>query len=530
MRTTLLLLLALASSALLVACDQTPSSIPGIDAEGTALGVVWLDRNGNGQLDGPDLPVSNVEVELAQRHGGNLQLTRSSGTGGEVVFDAVPVGDYLARVTDSAIPDSLRLLRIDSANVTIAAGDTTGFLVGFTYPSLPIDSVRRQPAETRVFVEGIALNGWSTFADSTIHLRDNTGAIRAVRVPPAGVAIGDSIRLLGRVGTDAGQPVLTEVQTVILRPSVRSPEPVPVTAAEAAVAKAGTLDADLVHIDSAVVRDTILDSFGNITFVVEDGSGQARVLLDRHINFGLFFPSGILGSILKITGILVPQGSGAWVVKPRSASDVVVGPLSYPLLTVNAARARPPGTRLQVKGVALNTWNTFADSTLHIRDATGAIRAFKVPATPIATGDSVGLLGTIDVAYGQPVLRDVYPNLLRAGLQPAQPSQVLTTGAASSAKAGTLDADLIRVAGAVIQDTSRTADMDQVFTVNDGSGPLNVVLDRDVPFYLSWPASGNGQPVIIKTTISVTGLLVPAALPAGTWILKPRGTADVTVH
>ncbi len=530
MRTTLLLLMTLSLAALAAACGQSRSDFVGIDAKGTAVGLVWVDRNGNGTLDGSDGPVPNVTVELAQRENGRTEATRSSGPSGEVIFDGIPVGNYVARVAAAGIPDTLRLLRVDSANVTVTYGDTAAFLVSLTFPALPIDSARHQPPETRVFIEGLALTGWRTFADSTVHVRDSTGAIRAVRVPPVAVATGDSVRLLGRIGIDAGAPVLKDVQATIVRTAVRTPEAIPVNARTAAGADNGRLDAELVHLDSVVVRDTATDNRGNMTLTVNDGSGSVNVVLDADVGFRVFFPSSVLGSIMDISGVLVPRAAGEWVVKPRTAADVVVGPLSYPLLTIAAARDRPVGTRLQVEGTALNTWSTFGDAILHVRDATGAIRAFQVPATTIASGDSVRLVGTVDVAYGQPVLTNVQTTLLHAGIQPAQPSDVVSTLMASTARSGQLDAGLVRVMGATIQDTARTAGGDRVFIVNDGSGPLSVVLDAQVPFYLSWPADGSGRPVIIGTRISATGLLVPAPLPAGSWILKPRGTADITIQ
>ena len=170
----------LAGTLLMVACeDPGPSSLV-IEADGVVGGLVWLDRNGNGEIDATDGPVEDVVVELVSPASGEVLYTATSTAFGEFDFGRVPVGDYEARVDSATAGDSLQVLRLDSADVTVAVEDTAVVLVGFTYPTLTVDTALDRPLESRVFVEGRALNGWATFGDSTLHVRDGTGAIRAV--------------------------------------------------------------------------------------------------------------------------------------------------------------------------------------------------------------------------------------------------------------------------------------------------------------------------------------------------------------
>ena len=74
--------------------------------------------------------------------------------------------------------------------------------------------------------------------------------------------------------------------------------------------------------------------------------------------------------------------------------------------------------------------------------------------------------------------------------------------------------------------TARTAFADStlhgwdfVMTVDDGSGALEVVLDKDITFNLT--------PLVVGTIVDVTGVLVPTG--AGTWQLKPRGSGDIFI-
>ena len=519
----------LALALLASGCEDGDTDPVALDATGEVEALVWLDRNGSGELEGTDLPVPDVTVHLMARHGATPLYSATSNAAGEVRFHDVPVGDYRAVVAEETAGDTIRVLSVDSADVRVTADDTTLVVIGFSFPAVTVDSARQAPVETRLIIEGLALNGWATFADSTVHVRDSTGAIRAVRVPPMGVAVGDSIRMLGTVRSRSGQPVLQDVSVFLLRTGSESPPAEPVTASQARLADDGRLDAALIRLDSVVIRDTTRNALGEIVLTVEDASGLASVLLDRDISFQLSFPSVIIGSILEVTGLLVPgETAGEWVVKPRGRTDIVIGPLSYPTMTIAEARAEPPESRLIVLGRALNAWTTFGDSTVHVRDATGAIRAIRVPPSTIQAGDSIQVVGTIATLLGQPVLRLVHTTILDAGIASPAPDPV-TTEAAAGAAGGALDAGLVRVADAVIQDTARTAEGELVLIADDGSGDVRIVLDRHIPFSLNWPRV-DGQPVVIGTIIDATGALVPRAQGTAEWTLKPRGSSDVELR
>jgi len=56
--------------------------------------------------------------------------------------------------------------------------------------------------------------------------------------------------------------------------------------------------------------------------IVSDGTGNLTVLLDGNINFPRtsFRP----GRSMNARGVLVPDGVGGWVFKPRDLGDVVL--------------------------------------------------------------------------------------------------------------------------------------------------------------------------------------------------------------
>lgn len=319
--------------AMLAACESGGGGPTDVDATGAVAGLVWLDRNGTEELEGSDLVVGDVKITLRRAGGG---ATVASGTSaknsGQFVIRDVPVGDYLAEVDATTVGDTLSVMRVDSANVRVTANDTSLVLVGLTFPSRLTAEVRELEPETRVFIEGLGLNGWATFGDSTLHVRDAAGAIRIVRAPPVPVGAGDSLRVLATTAGRAGQVVLKDATIFLLRTGTESPAPVSVETGTAAIADAGSLDADLVRIADAEITDTTAVATGDYRLTVDDGSGEVIVLLDRNVPFSFSFgEGGPIGRWVRVTGLLVPDESGAgssWVVKPRAAGEVEVLPES----------------------------------------------------------------------------------------------------------------------------------------------------------------------------------------------------------
>ena len=125
-----------------------------------------------------------------------------------------------------------------------------------------------------------------------------------------------------------------------------------------------------------------------------------------------------------------------------------------------------------------------------------------------------------DPHVGQPVLKDVRPEVVATGVVSPAPDP-LTTAEAADADAGAFDAALVRVEGAIVQDTARDASANFVIRVDDGSGTLDIVLDRDIAFFFD-PAT------LIGSTIAATGVLVPSEVNSAVWVLKPRRNEDVS--
>ena len=200
-----------------------------------------------------------------------------------------------------------------------------------------------------------------------------------------------------------------------------------------------------------------------------------------------------------------------------------LGSLSFPIRSIAEARVLAPGVQIFVQAVALHARETFSDTVLHVVDATGAIRATRVqPSTiPVAAGDSVVLRARVGQRLGQRVLDGAAVFRVRPTIIPSAPS-ITTAQAATGGTAGALDASLVRLFNAQVIDTSTVAGNFQM-TMNDGSGPVVLILDRaaDAGFRAPLPPA-----LYVPTNrFDVTGVLVPTG--SGTWRVKPRSSLDM---
>ncbi len=207
-------------------------------------------------------------------------------------------------------------------------------------------------------------------------------------------------------------------------------------------------------------------------------------------------------------------------VAANGPTALIVGRLGYPVVSIGAARASTPGRRVVIRGEVLAGRQTFSDTTAYVRDSSGAIRL--TAATVLVggftnPGDSVRVLGTVGQRTGQPVLDAARMALVQPSA--AFPGyDTLTTSLADNALGGSKDADLAFVGGTAIIDTL-TVGADFRVTVDDGSGPLEVLFDSLLQV--------NTAQFIPGDSVRATGVLVPTG--GGHWELRPRQKQDATV-
>jgi hypothetical protein len=232
-------------------------------------------------------------------------------------------------------------------------------------------------------------------------------------------------------------------------------------------------------------------------------------------NYQLIVDTNTVGDSIEVQAI----DSANVRLRGNAQQQLVSVRLGFPALTIAEARVAAPGLRVFIKGMMLVGLAAFGDTTGHVIDNGVAIRLTNgTHGGPVTQpGDSVRILGTVSARAGQPVLDSAVIMVYRLSFTgPA--STPLSTLLAGNADTTAQDAALVEITGALIQDTL-TVGPDYHVVVDDGSGPVTMVLDGD----------GTFQRALFDIGKSVTaeGVLVPTG--TGTWVFKPRNQADVTI-
>jgi hypothetical protein len=260
------------------------------------------------------------------------------------------------------------------------------------------------------------------------------------------------------------------------------------------------------------VRLLVRGTRDTLARATSDANGLFRMREVPAANYEVVVNPGTIGDTVIVASI-----DPAEIAVTRQDTVATFIAVSFPLISVEEAKQLPPGEKVFVEGIALNHRERFGDQTVHLAGDSLAIRATRVLPAIIFAGDSVRFLGTTHRDLGQSTLDNVNSFFLGIADPPPAP-EVVTTALAAGADEARRDAALVKVLDALISDTA-TVDADFVVTVDDGSGPLEVIFDGDVVFTL--------DAILPDSVIDVTGLLVPS--DELTWALKPRFDDDVEV-
>lgn len=285
--------------------------------------VVYFDRDATGNVTGVDTTFAGITTYLLVAGTNDTVATGTTDGTGLVTFTNVPVGTYAVRVAASVVGDSLQTTLLPATVSVTALGPTPVQQAALAFPVLTVQQIRQAAAGLKVAVAGVILAGRQSFADTSAHIEDSTGALRLLSVTnrnggPVNFP-GEAVRVTGVVATSGGQPVLSQAFVTLVGPG---PGPLAVdtiTTQEAAAAGAGSRDADLVFVPGGQIVDTA--TVGTAFRVrMDDGSGVLEVLFDLPAGFPL--AAAIPGDSLDAGGVLVPAGAGVWRLKPRVAGDI----------------------------------------------------------------------------------------------------------------------------------------------------------------------------------------------------------------
>lgn len=276
------------------------------------------------------------------------------------------------------------------------------------------------------------------------------------------------------------------------------------------------------------VQDTVVAGL-QVYLLVAGGQGDTVAVDTTDASGQVGFPNPPLGRYTVSVDSVAALGDSLFTFLTPATVQVAAGTptqvfairLGFPSDDITGVRSSTAGRRVVTSGLVLAGRQSNSDSSAFLRDATGALRltsSVVVVGNFVAPGDSVRVLGTVALRAGQPVLDAAQIVLLQPGLAAPAPDTV-TTQQAAGALGGLRDADLVRIQAALVTDSTTLAGHYQV-TVDDGSGPVDVVLDS----ILAIPPTA----VVPGDSLRVNGVLVPTG--SGSWRVKPRGGTDLTVY
>ena len=404
--------------------------------------------------------------------------------------------------------------------------------------SVPIGAARALPDGTTVSIDGIALTG-SGFTDGGGFVADASGGI-AILVDEGSFARGERVHATGTVDDRFAQRTLRATAVAVQTPG----EPPP-TAARATGAVNEAVEGRMVRLD-ATIDGGPTELSGGLAFDLDDGSGVARVVIGAAT--GIDTAGWVDGRRVAVVGVVGQRdssgtGTSGYRVQPRDPADVelLAGPSPTPtpggasaspqpsptapgsagdLTSIAAARAAAPNARLTIRGVVTLASATIDPDSAVLQDASGAIL--------LRLGDEIGRLdrgelvevhGVRSTKGGMESLRATEPPR-RIGTAAEPAARALRTGDAGEAA----EAQLVVARGALVASARRASSGTVSFEIDDGSGPLRVVLGA---------ALGAGDDHLVSGSwVEVVGVLgqeTTGSQPTSGYRVWPRAESELRV-
>lgn len=303
------------------ACDGDSVAPPVIEGKGTVGGVVYLDFDGSGALNGPDQAMEGIGVRVTLPGSGQVVAADTSDGGGEFLMEGIPAGTIEVGADPASLGDTLLVVPQDSTRYTLRAGAVVVVALGVTYPELSLTEVRLAEPGIPVFTQGVVLNSRGQAPGGAVHVEGDGVALRVLVPPAVQVLVGDSVRIFGRVTEDLGQPALAEGRMLRVVPGARDATYRTPTMGEAK-AGADNLDAALVEFTEVTVLNQTTVPEG-VHLTVTDGADTLLVRLrTEQGSFQPDIPKKPL-TIIRLRGLLLPDpATGEWALVPRIPDDV----------------------------------------------------------------------------------------------------------------------------------------------------------------------------------------------------------------
>ncbi|MGH2380745.1 MAG: hypothetical protein ACRDG7_05940 [Candidatus Limnocylindria bacterium] len=405
---------------------------------------------------------------------------------------------------------------------------------------IPIADARALPDGSEAVVEGTALTA-SDFTEGGGYVVDAGGGI-AVLLEGGSFARGDHVVVRGILDDRFAQRTLRAGAGDVTLIAPARTDPAPLALSTGAVNE--SVEARLVGIDGTIDGSPTSLS-GGLAFDVDDGSGATRVIVNS--STGVDTSTWTNGARLVLVGVVGQRdstgtGSSGYRVQPRDGADVDLasppspspstgessGPDPSPtppaadgsVLLIADARAAAKNARVTVRGVVTLPSGIIDPGSAVIQDASGAILLrLGGEAGSVSGGEMVEVLGVRSTKGGMDSLR-VTAAPRRLGSAPDPAPRALRSGDASEAS----EARLVAVRGALVASARRASSGTVSFEIDDGSGPLRIVLGAALAADADALESGSWIEVI-----GVLGQETTGAQPLRGYRIWPRSQADLRI-
>jgi hypothetical protein len=404
--------------------------------------------------------------------------------------------------------------------------------------SIPIATARALPDGSQVTIEGDALSA-SDFTDGGGYLADASGGI-AVLLAGGSFARGDHVLVSGTLDDRFAQRTI-RADADDLTVTGTGDGPTPTASATGSVGESS--EGRLVRI-SGFIDGSPTTLTGGLAFDVDDGSGPIRVVVGSGTGIDTTgWTNGVGLTVVGVVGQRDSSGTGAsgYRVLPRDGGDVDLGSAPTPspsagpsspaptptaapsdggVISIADARAAAKNARVTVRGVVTLASGTVDAGSAVIQDASGAILLrLGDEAGAVSRGELLEVDGVRSTKSGMETVRtSTAPRRLGTAADPSP--RVLRSGDAGESS----EATLVVVRGSLVASARRASSGTVSFEIDDGSGPLRVVLGSSL--------AADDDAYVAGTWVEVRGVLgqeTTGAQPLRGYRVWPRGADDLRI-
>ena len=511
----------------------------------TAIDALGWGTAASTWLEAPVAPAPASGASLERLPGGPLGSTRDTENNlADFVERLVPEPQNLGSAPTPEDPVATPSLEPSASPIEPTPEPTVGATPPPTPSTSPVATVsvaaaRAAPDGTVVTIQAVALTAHD-FHDGGGFLADASGGI-AVFPSDGTFARGSVLRVTGELDDRFSQRTLraTSAGIVVLGTGA---EPAPTPTATGSVSE--TLEGTLVRVAGVVDGSpTVLTS--GVAFDLDDGSGFVRLVVDAATNINVSSWSD--GTALDLVGVAGQRdssgaGTASYRVMPRDGADIVEvtapsasltpapsasgspspsgSPSADGVAPIGQARTAAKNARVTVRGTVTLPTGLVDPQTAVIQDASGAIvLRLGDEAGALAMGERVQVSGTRSTKSGMETIRvTLAPQQLGAAPDPAPVA--VRSGEAGEA----LEAVVIVARGALVASARRSSKGTVWFDIDDGSGPLRVVIAA--------PIGLDDEPLVKGTWVEIRGVLgqeTTGSRPREGYRIWPRTAGEIRV-